>query len=414
MPRVFYGWFVAVGCGVVSFAVVGVGFYGLVVLLDALVSERGWSRDEVSGVTTLYWVMVGVVGLAIGRGVDRLGARGFITAGVTLMAMALYWMGRIESSWQIVPVYLLLALGFAMAGAIPNGAIVTRWFVGRRARAMTISHTGVSLGGMLLVPIVSGWIDAEGFRVALDRMAIGLVGLALPIVVFVLRFDPEDHGLEPDGGDLRRPLAAALRPAVQQRVWSRREILRSPAFRTLAAAYALMLLCQVGYSMHQLSFLREGLDLKTASLGVSLVALGSLLARLVLGPLADRMSKRHLASALFGFQAVMIVVLANAESAPALLAASLCFGFTVGMIFLLQTLLVGEIFGLVSFATAMGLQQVVSQVTSGFGPLVLGLLASAYGGYSPALYWLAGGAAVAAGLVLLTPPGGASEGAISR
>jgi len=379
--------------------VVGVGFYGLVVLLDALVAERGFTREQVSLVTTTYWVTVGLVGLLIGRGVDRLGARGFITAGLCLMAGSLVWIGRIEDARQIYPAYIVLALGFAMAGAIPNGALVTRWFVRKRARAMTISHTGVSLGGILLVPLTTGWIDAHGLQVALDRLALLLLAIGLPIVAWVLRFDPHAFGLEPDGGAGGAASREALHFSVQSRVWSRGEVLRSPAFRTLAAAYALMLLCQVGYSMHQLAFLRERIGLELASWGVSCVAFGSLSARLVLGPLADRVSKRRMGAALFAFQAVMIVVLANAEGPVLLLAASLGFGLTVGTIFMLQALLVGEIFGRVSFATAMGMQQVVSQVASGMGPLVLGLLAATEGGYAGALYWLAGGALAAAFLL---------------
>ncbi len=404
LPGIYYGWVVAFGSSLISFVVVGVGFYGMVIMLDALVSERGWNRDDVSAVTTFYWVVTGAVGLLIGRGVDRLGARGFIAAGILLMVTALLWLGRIEASWQIVPAYGLLALGFAMAGAIPNGAIITRWFVGYRGRAMTISHTGVSLGGMLLVPLATGWIEVEGLRMALDRMALALVVVGLPTVAFVLRFDPAEHGLVADGGAPKQPLSLALQPEAQHEVWSRRAVLRSREFRYLAGSYALILLCQVGYSMHQLSFLRERLELETAALGVSCVAFGSLFARLVLGPLADRVSKRHLAAGLFLFQAVMIVALTLAEGPVALLAASVGFGFTVGTIFMLQALLVGEIFGLVSFATAMGMQQVVSQVASGFGPLVLGLLATAHGGYAQALYWLAGGAVIAALLVLRAVP----------
>ncbi len=415
-PNVFYGWLVASGGSAMSFAVVGVGFYGLVVLLDALVTERGLARDDVSLVTTVYWVVTGLVGLAIGRGVDRFGARGFMAAGLLLMAAGLVWIGRISSAVEIVPAYVLLALGFSMAGAIPNGAIITRWFVAKRARAMTLSHTGVSLGGVLLVPLMTGWIQTHGLTVALDRIAAMLLLMGLPIVIWVLRFDPHDFGLEPDDGETADAAPSRAVLTAQARVWRRSDILRSPSFQILAAAYALMLLCQVGYSMHQLAFLRERMEVELAAWGVSAVAFGSFSARLVLGPLADRLSKRRMAAGLFVFQAAMIVVLANAERPAVLLGASLGFGFTVGTIFMLQALLVGELFGRVSFATAMGLQQVVSQVASGLGPAVLGLLATAYGGYSIALHWLAAGALIAAVLILgvRIPEPAAAAGAIRR
>jgi MFS family permease len=81
-PRVFYGWFVAVGASLLAFVSVGIGFYGIGVFLDALCSARGWSRASVSGATSLYFVVSGLAGTVIGRSVDRHGARGWILAGL--------------------------------------------------------------------------------------------------------------------------------------------------------------------------------------------------------------------------------------------------------------------------------------------------------------------------------------------
>lgn len=397
-PRLHYGWWVAGGCSLLSFAVVGIGFYGMVVLLDALVVERGWSREFVSAATSLYWIVTGLVSLTIGRAVDRFGARRFIALGAVVMALALYWIGRMGAAWQILPAYTLLAVGFSLAGAISTGALVTRWFMGRRALAMTLSHSGVSAGGIVLTPLMTGWIQQLGMQVALDRLAIVLLAIALPLALFVLRSGPEAFGLEPQGAGSFRLQEGALADA-QKRIWRRREVLRTTAFRVLAAAYAIMLLCQVATTMHLLSFLRERLDAETAALGVSSLAFGSLLARSLIGPLADRLSKRWLAAGLFAFQGAMVLVLASVSGTTLLLGASLGIGFTIGNIFMLQALLVGELFGQASFATAMGLQQLVSQVASGLGPLVLGLLYALHGGYPTAFLWLAGGAFAAAALI---------------
>lgn len=411
-PRLYYGWFVALAGSVLAFLVIGIGFYGQVVLLDAFVGKRGFDREAVSALTAAYWIAAGLFGFAIGRSIDRYGVRLFMAAGVVCMSVAFLWIGRVASLEQAVPAYLLLALGLALAGAVPNGAVITRWFIARRSAAMTLSHTGVSFGGILAAPLLAHWIEADGIRASLDRLALLLVAVGLPLVFFVLRETPEQHGLAPDAA-AEQPLPAALRRA-QYRHWSRRAVLKTPVFYLLAAAYSLMLLCQVGYSMHQFSFLRERLDLETASLAVACVAFGSMLARLVFGPLADRVSKTRLAACLFVFQALMVVCLAQAESAPALIAASIGFGCTVGAIFMLQALLVGELFGMVSFGTVMGLQQMLSQTASGFGPLILGVLAAGYGGYAPALYWLAVGALFAAVLVSRIRPPALSPGADER
>ena len=140
-PGAFYGWTIAFGLAALSSVVVGIGFYGLAVFLDALATERGWPRAAVSLATTVYFVASGIGGSLIGRAVDRHGSRGFIFAGTTLMALALIGLGMVETQGQLLAAYTLLALGFALTGNVPTGALLTRWFVTRRARAMSISQT---------------------------------------------------------------------------------------------------------------------------------------------------------------------------------------------------------------------------------------------------------------------------------
>ena len=412
-PNLFYGWIVALGCGLLSFVVVGIGFYGLVVFMDALVAERGWDRAQIAAATSLYWIVTGLVGIPIGRGVDRFGARGFLLAGVLVMACALIGIGRITAPWQIFPWYVLLAIGFSLAGSIPSGAIITRWFSARRGMAMMLAHTGVSLGGIVLVPLFSAWIAAEGLTVAVDRLAAILLVVALPVIGLVLRSDPHSHGLVADGGASSR--TAARSELAGSGPSSQADILRSPAFRRLAAAFGLMLFCQVAFTMHELAFLRGRLGPELAALAVSLTAGGSLVGRLVVGSFADRIDRRPLAAALFLLQAAMVVLAATADGTPALLLAAAGFGFTIGNIFLFQSLLVAEIFGTASFGTALGLLQLVSQIASGLGPVALGLLRTAHGAYEPALGWLAAGACVAAGIVLtIRRPGGDAAGRPER
>jgi hypothetical protein len=83
-----------------------------------------------------------------------------------------------------------------------------------------------------------------------------------------------------------------------------------------------------------------------------------------------------------------------------LFAASLAFGCTIGNLFMLQTLIVGELFGAASLGTVLGMLQLLTQTASGMGPWVLGLLFASFGGYAPGLALLAGLAVCAAATLL--------------
>jgi MFS family permease len=93
-PRMFYGWWVALGGCLISLVCAGIGFYSQGVLLDALCAERGWSRANVAGASGLYFVVSGFAGLAVGRALDRFGARAFIALGALLLAGSLVAIGR--------------------------------------------------------------------------------------------------------------------------------------------------------------------------------------------------------------------------------------------------------------------------------------------------------------------------------
>jgi predicted MFS family arabinose efflux permease len=281
---------------------------------------------------------------------------------------------------------------------VPTSSIVTRWFAELRARAMTVSQTGVSIGGIVLVPLATWLIRERGLAVATETLAALVVGVALPVTLLVLRTDPRNHGLEVDGPERARARAESGVTAVQ-REFRTRDALRTRAFWGLALAFGLGLFAQVGFLAHQLAGLRERVAPADAGLIVSATAFGSVVGRFAIGPLGDRLEKRRIALALFLAQACATLAFAHATRGPALGAASFVFGLTMGNIFMLQPLLVSEFFGVASFASLLGALQVATSLASGLGPVAVGLAFERFGGYRAPLEGLAC-IGVAAALVL--------------
>ena len=84
-----------------------------------------------------------------------------------------------------------------------------------------------------------------------------LLAVALPVTLLVLRFDPRDHGLVPDGREVARRDNPLLAEADQMRHWRSRDVLRSPSFWLLAAAFGIILFCQQSVLIHQVALLQE-------------------------------------------------------------------------------------------------------------------------------------------------------------
>lgn len=385
LPKsVFYGWYVAVACALLMFVGVGVGYYGLPIFLKPLKEEHGWSTTQVSWAPTIYFVIAGLTAAIIGPRVDKRGPVMFMVVGTIVNGVSAAFIGLVDQLWQLYFVYFVFAVAYGMSSAIAVNAIMTRWFIRRRALAMSISSTGVSLGGVVLAPVAARLITAGGLELATPLLGALVIVIAMPVILLVISWEPSHMGLSPDGDPAGSIAVAARRTtlASQNRSWTRDEALRTLGFWGIFIAFLLALVAQTGYIIHQVSFLEERLGSRNeAALTLSVTALGSIIARLLVGVFADGVEKRLLTVILFVVQGTAILLIIHTENIAATWVLTLVFGLTIGNIYMMQSLLVGELFGMVSFGSIFGLVSLAGQVGSGLGPIGVGYLHDQTGGY---------------------------------
>jgi MFS family permease len=377
-PQVFYGWWIVLGCTAILFVSSGIGFYGHGVILDPLRERYGWSKGIISSAVTLYFFTSGVMGMLMGRFIDRYGPKPVLILGSATMGIGFLLLSRVTQLWQFYAVYLLLAVGWSGTSLIPVGTLIANWFIHKRGLAMSLTMTGLSLGGMVLVPLAAYLVFHWGLRVTLPILGSFYLLVVIPIAIWVVIQRPADVGQFPDGS---RPATTSggmpvgrTRYASQWRVWSRAEALRTAAFWSIVTAFMLALSGQIAFLVHQVSFLGETLGPKGAALAVSVTAGASIIGRLFLGSIADRSDKRLLAMVCFFIQAGAVLSMAYFRSVGVLYLGTLAFGLTMGGIVMLQPLLIGECFGLVSFGTITGLAGLFSVSGAAFGPVIAGLI----------------------------------------
>jgi sugar phosphate permease len=382
---VFYGWAIAAAIGTLMLVVAGIGYYGLAVFLNPLQEEHGWSNSAVSGAASLYFIASGVTAAFFGPRVDRHGPMGFMTAGFVLVGVAAMLIGFVKELWQLYAVYTLLAFGFGMSSTVATSAIMTRWFMVKRARAMSISSTGISLGGVIFAPVGAWLVDRGGLDLAAPVMGLLVLAVTLPVLWGVIAFDPRQMGLYPDGMDPAVSMGATrarMDTASQLRRWTLSQAMRTVSFWAVLVAFTLVLISQTGFVIHQIAFLEERLGSRSAAaLALSTTAFGSIVARLAVGLFADAIDKRWLTIGLFVVQASAILLVLRMDGVAATYVLTLTFGFTIGNIYMMQSLLVSEIFGMVSFGAVYGIVAMAGQVGSGLGPFVVGLLEDRSGSY---------------------------------
>ena len=409
LPKsVYYGWYVAIGCSLLMLVGVGVGYYGLAVFLRPLQDAHGWSNAVVSGATGVYFSVSGLTGAIVGPHIDRGGPKPFMIVGSLMIGVSVSLIGFVDSVWQLYAVYTVLAVAFGLATSVSVNAVMTRWFVTRRAKAMSISSTGISVGGMILAPLGSWLIDRGGLELATPVMGALVLVIGLPVILFVIVPDPADLDLPADGFDVApQRRRATLSDDVQLRVWSRSQATRTQALWMLLVGFGIVLTAQTGFVIHQISFLEDRVGSRsTAALALSVTAFGSIVARLAVGTFADRIDKKWLTVTLFVVQAGAVAGVVVTDSVPVTYLLTLVFGFTIGNVYMMMSLLVGEVFGTVSFGAVFGLVSLVGQTGSGIGPFAVGWLEDATGGYSTPFTITAAATLAAAGAiaVLRAPP----------
>ncbi len=382
--RLFYGWYVAIACGVLMFVGVGVGYYGLPIFLKPLKDGHGWSTAEVSLAPAIYFCVAGATAAFVGPLIDRRGPMLFMLTGMIVNGVSGAAIGLVDELWQLYAVYFVFAVAYGFSSGVAVNAIMTRWFIRKRALAMSVSSTGVSLGGVVIAPVASYLIGLGGLELATPILGSIVILAGLPVVLLVLAWDPKSMGLKPDGDERPIPVRnVQLSAANQLRPWSRSQAMHTLSFWALLIAFLLVLVAQTGYIIHQVSFLQERLGSRSeAAFTISVTAAGSIIARLVVGIFADNVDRRLLTFGLFVVQGTCVLLIIHTENILATWALTLVFGFTIGNVYMMQSLLVGEIFGMVSFGSIYGLISAAGQIGSGIGPIGIGLLHDQGGGYS--------------------------------
>src|SRR5690349_20596178 len=111
------------------FAIVGLVLYGLPLYYDFFVKELGWTRAAVTSGNMIGKVLVGpLFGFLAGALIDRVGPRKPMLAGIVLASLALVGLGGVHTLAFFYLFYAMNALGYVLAGPLPNQVLLSRNF----------------------------------------------------------------------------------------------------------------------------------------------------------------------------------------------------------------------------------------------------------------------------------------------
>ena len=369
LGRVFYGWYVVAAALVITTTTSGLAFYNLSILLAAFISERGFPVALVSAATATFFIAGGIGGLLSGRLVDRWDARGVIVINAVIAAGALATVGYLYEGWQLFAFHIVFGFAHGAMSLVPVTTVLARWFNVRRSLAFSIGSTGLSLGGILVAPVVALSIERYGLAAVAPWMALGMLVGIVPVTLLVLRPSPQSMGLQPDGLSQAQMSEVPPQPST-----SYADAARSGYFLAVSAAYLFLLGAQVGAIAHLYRLVLTRESTHTAAIALAVLATGSTIGRLVGGGLLLKIPAQRFGVGLMAVQAVSLALLAVAQGPVLIVMATALFAVTIGNSLMIHPLLLVERFGTRDYGRIYATSQMITVVGVAGCPALVGLL----------------------------------------
>jgi predicted MFS family arabinose efflux permease len=387
----YQGWRIVVVCFLVATFGWGLGFYGQSVYLAELHRLHGWPTSLISSATTFFYLFGAVLVAFVSEAVRSYGPRNCLIGGVFAMAVAGVMIGQVTAPWQLYLANAVLAFGWAGTSL----AIITNtlglWFDKKRGMAISLALNGASFGGIVGVPLLVTGVGYFGFGGAMIAAAASMVLLMVPIILIFVE-PPPPLPNSPAGSSAGESLPAArIRAAA----------LRHVGFLTVTIAFALVLFAQVGFIVHLISFLDPVIGRARGATAVALLTVMAVVGRVLFSTVIDRLNQRLASAISFASQAIALAIIINSRNEMVLIACCALFGFSVGNLITLPSLIVQGEFEPRSFGVLISLITAINQVTYAFGPGVIGLLRDASGSYALPFYTCIALELIAAALILV-------------
>ena len=358
MKKMFYGWWVVAAAFCTFGLAVGLPYYTISFFYDYFGETYGWRDVDI----TRGFLYASLLTLWVGPlVVPRVSPRKLILIGTALTGIALFCFGNMGGNiWVYWGIWVIYATGYFLSGPIPHQIIISNWFRKNRGKAMGVLYVGVGVAGALGARIVKPLTENLDFHRALMIMG-GLMLLAWPLAIFVLRDKPAEKGLFPDGADT-----------------APEEIKAKPhSFRYLVRRYSFWLIvfgsmCSIG-SIGAVNFLmklvfKENMDPSitdpeqaqvllnsTWQFSQMVILLSSIGGRLVIGAFADKFPKKWVMTVSYFLSAATIPLLLAVQPPANPWVFSILFGFAMGADYMLIPLMAAEQFGVSTLPRAMAI-----------------------------------------------------------
>ena len=407
--KIFYGWWLVGASVLIAMYMAAVVFYGFTAFIEPMADELGWSYTKISLGASLRGLEGGLLAPLFGILIDRWGPRRLIFLGGIIMALGLFLLSRTTTLLMFYTSFSVIAIGVSCCSMTALVTTVANWFKRRIGLASGIASCGFGLSG-LLIPIIVRLIDSYEWRTAMAILAIGVLVLIVPLSL-LFRHKPEQYGYLPDGDDPGAVRAntgnidQAVSSSIEEGIGVR-QALKSSVFWHIALAYVFFHLIIGAVITHVMPYLSSiGLPRSTASMIAMAIPLCSVVGRLGMGWIADRVDRRKVAVVGFAMMCLGLICFEYAATVGTWLLVPFLLLFCIGYggNNTMRVALLRGMFGRGSFGSIFGFLMGISVTGSIMGPPMAAWVFDNWGSYQN-VWLVTAGFAIASMVFIWTMP----------
>ena len=349
----------AIGAGLGAGPVIS---YSFGILGRGMITDLGWDRAVVTSMITGFLIGSGLGSLALGWLIARYGIR------APTIVMVLVW-GLCFASIAIMPslpmlfilTFLVGGIGSGGANAMPYAVSVSGFFDANRGLALGLVVAGSGIGAFIFPHLGEALVDGFGWRTAFAT--IGLISALIPAagLLFLVRTPPQA---------MTRGAAAAAGGPKPPSIFD--TCLRSRHFWLIALPILAISIAVFGaIGSYVFLFADKGIPVGTVTTILSIAGLSSLVGRLLVGYLLDRIFAPIVTAVVFLLAAVGILLLALVPSTLTAFIAVPLIGLAIGAEADLLTFLISRYFSLRDFSRIVGIIWVMWAWGGGVGTVIM-------------------------------------------
>ena len=340
--------------------------YGLVfcfaLFLKPLALEFNWSRASTAGVFSVYSLTHNLFALITGRLTDKSGPRLVIAVGGFLSGLSMFLMSRATAIWQLY-LYYPLIFGWGAASVYgPMMATVSQWFTKKRGMAVAIASMGMGLAPLAFSPLAAWLISSFGWRTAYVIIGATCWFFFIPAVKFAKSAPGQSGQCKKVEMEYRQGLTFA-------------QALKTRTLWMLSFAWLFIFLAYYSIMLHFVSLLTdEGISLLGAGFLQGSIGGASLISRVSMAFLSDKIVRKHILLFSFILQLIMLIWLLFSNKLWMFLLFAIIFGLGVGGWGSVMSAFPADYFGSKATATILGFFLIFSGVGIAIGSYMGGYI----------------------------------------